>query len=415
MKASAHVIVGGGVAGASAAEALRGEGFEGRIVLVGEEQVPPYQRPPLSKELLRKEIQREAVTFRTPEFYARNSIELRLGQRVSALDIRNREIKLVDGSTIAYEKILVATGASPRHLGVPGEDLTGVHHLRTLDDSLLLSDALQRRPAVLVVGGGFIGCEVAASARQMGCDVTIVGPTLPMEHALGTEIGSLYAGYHRDHGVTIKRGTVVACLGTGSVEAARLSDGTVIACAAVVVGIGALPSDSWVHGHMDVSDGVETDEFCRASVDHVFAAGDVACSWRPRLNRRVRMEHYDNAELQGAAAGRAMCGTMRAYDRIPFFWSEQYDFSLQYYGHVLDWDRVVMRGRQKDGAFIAFYLKGDRIEAACALNRSSESNIIKNLVGRSDVKASNLADDGMSLKDLVRALASDASAEQGEP
>ena len=233
MTGSTFVIIGGGVTGVSAAEALRSEGFDGQIVLVGEEREPPYQRPPLSKQLLRHEIERDAVTLRAPEFYASNSIDLRLGERVSGLDLRSRQIELAEGSTIAYDKMLVATGASPRHLAVPGEDLAGVRYLRTLDDALLLTDALQHSPAVLVVGGGFIGCEVAASARQMGCAVTIVGPTLPMEHALGTEVGSLYAGYHRDRGVKLKiGGTVVQFLGKGALEAARLIrwDGVGVRC-----------------------------------------------------------------------------------------------------------------------------------------------------------------------------------------
>ncbi len=413
MTVPTYVIVGGGVAGASAAEALRGEGFDGRIVLVGEEREPPYQRPPLSKQLLRREIEPEAVSLRGSEFYASNSIDLRLGEPVSALGLRSRQIELVDGSTIAYDKVLVATGASPRHLVVPGEDLAGVHYLRTLDDALLLTGALQRRQALLVVGGGFIGCEVAASARQMGCDVTIAGPTLPMEHVLGTEIGLLYAGYHRDRGVKVKSGvTVVGFLGTGALEAARLSDGTVIASTAAVIGIGAVPSVSWLHGDLRLSDGVETDEFCRTSLAGVFAAGDVACSWRPRLNRRVRLEHFDNAESQGAAAGRAMLGAMRAYDPIPFFWSDQFDLYLQYYGQTRDWDRVMMRGREKDGSFIAFYLKGDRIEAACAINHSRESTAIKRLIGRSDVSVRALGDDGIPLKDLALPSARDAIAVQ---
>ncbi len=403
MSQATYVIVGGGVAGASAAEALRGEGFDGRIVLVGEERTSPYERPPLSKGLLRGEIGRETVTLRTPEFYERNAVELRLGEAASRLDVRNRQIELADGATLSYERVLVATGATPRRLGVQGEDLPGVHRLRTLDDSLRLADALQRRPAVLVVGGGFIGSEVAASARQTGCEVSIVGPTLPMEHALGAEVGELYAGYHRDHGVTVTSGvTVVEFLGTGALEAARLSDGRLLACGAAVVGVGATPSVGWLGDDVKLAGGgVETDEFCRTSVGDVFAAGDVACSWRPRLNRHVRLEHFDNAESQGAAAGRAMSGTMRAYDPLPFFWSDQYDLSLQYYGYAPSWDKVVMRGRSRDGSFAAFYLSANRIEAACAVNLSQEASAIKRLVGRSDVSERDLGDDGIRLKDLV--------------
>lgn len=416
MTVSTYAIVGGGVTGVSAAEALRNEGFDGHIVLVGEEREPPYQRPPLSKQLLRREIERKAVTLRAPEFYGSNSIDLRLGEHVSVLNLRSRQIELADDSAIAYDKVLVATGASPRHLAVPGGDLSGVHYLRTLDDSLRLTDALEHSPAVLVVGSGFIGCEVAASARQMGCEVTIVGPTLPMEHALGTEVGSLYASYHRDRGVKLKiGGTVVQFLGKGTLEAARLSDGTVLECAVCVVGIGAVPSVPRLLGNLRVSNGIETDEFCRTSSEYVFAAGDVAYSWRPRLNRRVRLEHFDNAESQGAAAGRAMHGAMRGYDPIPFFWSDQFDIFLQYYGQTLDWDQVLMRGRGKDSSFIAFYLKNNCIEAACAVNHSREANVIKRLIGRSDILARDLTNEGVALKDLVLTRADDAVAVQGKP
>ncbi|MEO6835941.1 MAG: FAD-dependent oxidoreductase [Candidatus Tumulicola sp.] len=395
MSRPTYAIVGGGVAGASAAEALRGEGFDGRIELIGAERDLPYERPPLSKTLLRGETGRDSAALRAPEFYARNSIELRLGEAVSRLDIPNRRIELAGGGRIAYDKVLVATGTSPRRLGIPGGDLAGIHYLRTLDDAALLASELQRRPALLVIGSGFIGCEVAASARQVGCEVTVVGPTLPMERALGAEVGAIYAGYHRARGVTLKSGhTIDAFLGTNALEAARLSDGSTVACDAVVVGIGVTPSVSWLGDELGSSAGVETDEFCRTNVDGVFAAGDVAFSWRPRLGRRIRLEHFDNAESQGAAAGRAMHGTMRAYDPIPFFWSDQYDFSLQYYGHASKWDRVVLRGPAADGSFIAFYLEHDRIEAICAVNRSRESSAIKRLIGRSDLPPQELAIDG---------------------
>lgn len=404
MSRPTYALIGGGVAGASAAEALRGQGFDGRVVLVGKESEPPYERPPLSKTILRGEARRESATLRTPEFYAGNSIELRLGEVVARLDVRNREIVLSGGETIAYDKVLVATGASPRRLAVPGGDLDGVHALRTLDDAMRLADALLRRAKVLVVGSGFIGCEVAASARHMGCDVVVVGPTLPMERALGAEIGALYAGYHRDRGVVVKSGlTVVEFVGTTTLEGARLSDGSTVACDCAVVGIGVVPSVSWLDDSLQSRDGIATDEFCRTAADGVFAAGDAAFSWRPRLERRVRLEHFDNAELQGAAAGRSMCGTMAPFDPLPFFWSDQYDISLQYYGFAPRWDRVVVRGRPADGSFGAFYLTGDRIAAACLVNRSAEANLAKRLIGRSDVSPRDLADADVSLKSLVSA------------
>lgn len=411
-----YVIAGGGVAATSAAEALRGDGFDGRILVIAEEAHAPYERPPLSKALLRGEIEPAAIRLRTPEFYERNAIELLLGRRVSGLQLKERLVKCNDGAAIPFSKLLIATGAMPRQLRVAGSDLPGVHYLHWLNDAIQVRNSLTRRPRVLVVGTGFIGCEVAASARQIGCNVALVGPSLPMEHVLGKEIAGLYSRFHRDHGVKLKSGATVAKFCGGNVlEAARLSDGNEIECDVAIVGIGVVPDTAWLPEDIKLSDGVETDEFCRTSVEDVFAAGDVACSWRPRSNRRVRLEHFDNAESQGAAAGRTMLGAMRPYDPIPFFWSDQYDLYLQYYGQTWDWDRVVMRGREKDDSFIAFYLKGDRIDAACAINRSKEANVIKRLIGRSDVSVRTLADDGIPLNDLALPPARDAIAVREKP
>ena len=257
---------------------------------------------------------------------------------------------------------------------------------------------------MLVVGTGFIGCEVAASARQVGCEVTLAGPSLPMEHVLGKEIAALYADRHLANGVSLRVGmTVTEFRGSRAVEAVRLSDGSELACDIAVVGVGVAPAIGWLGSQVAVSDGVDTDELCRTNVRGIFAAGDVACSWRPRLKRRVRLEHFDNAESQGAAAGRAMHGNTRPYDPIPFFWSDQYDVSLQYYGFARDWDRVVLRRHAGDDSLIAFYLKDGRVEAACTLNRSQDANVVKRLIGGTGVSDADLADDAKSLKSLIPA------------
>lgn len=401
-----YVIVGGGLAGVSAAEALRGAGFDGRVVLVGEEHEPPYQRPPLSKALLRGEVAPDFAFLRSPAFYVTNAIELHLGDRVARVDPSARDVECASGAHFKYDKLLVATGGTPRQLRVSGSDLSGIHCLRTLSQAIDLHSELQRHPHVLVVGGGFIGCEAAASARQLGCDVTIAGPSLPMAHALGPEVGAVYAGYHRDRGVTVKTGvTVTAFRGAGSLEEAVLSDGSTVACTIAVVGVGIDPSLGML-GDVDTSDGLLTDEFCRTGVDNVFAAGDVARTWRPRLNRHARLEHFDNAQLQGAAAARSMCDDQTPYDPVPFFWSEQYDFDLQYYGGAKEWDEVVFRGHPSQGSFVAFYRKDGRIDAACAVNRSREATVVKHLLGRNDVPARKLADDDIGLKTFVAAEAS---------
>lgn len=399
-----YVIVGGGVAAASAAESLRGDGFGGRIVVLGDETEAPYERPPLSKTLLRGELEPASVVLRAPDFYEKNQIELLLKTPVLELDLSKRSVRCADGQDVRFDKLLIATGASPRRLGIPGEQLCGVHYLRTLDDALALRAKLLSHPRILVVGTGFIGCEVAASARQVGCEVTLAGPSLPMEHALGKEIAALYADRHIAHGVSLRVGlTVTEFRGSRAVEAVRLSDGSELACDIAVVGVGVAPAIGWLGSHVVVSDGVDTDELCRTNVPGIFAAGDVACSWRPRLKRRVRLEHFDNSESQGAAAGRAMHGNTHPYDPIPFFWSDQYDVSLQYYGLARDWDRVVLRRRVGDESLIAFYLKDACVEAACTLNRSQDANVVKRLIGRSGVSDADLADDAKSLKSLIPA------------
>lgn len=258
-----YVIVGGGVAAASAAESLRGDGFGGRIVVLGDETEAPYERPPLSKTLLRGELEPASVVLRAPDFYEKNQIELLLKTPVLELDLSKRSVRCADGQDVRFDKLLIATGASPRRLGIPGEQLCGVHYLRTLDDALALRAKLLSHPRILVVGTGFIGCEVAASARQVGCEVTLAGPSLPMEHALGKEIAALYADRHIANGVSLRVGlTVTEFRGSRAVEAVRLSDGSELACDIAVVGVGVAPAIGWLGSHVVVSDGVDTDELC---------------------------------------------------------------------------------------------------------------------------------------------------------
>ncbi|MGH7728090.1 MAG: NAD(P)/FAD-dependent oxidoreductase [Vulcanimicrobiaceae bacterium] len=396
-----YVIIGAGVAGASAAEALRGEGFDGRVVLVGEETDLPYQRPPLSKELLRGEVTDDSVLLRTPGFYQSSAIELRLGERVVEIDPRLRRIAFASGARLDYDKVLVATGGEPRRMLIPSASLPGVCYLRRRSQAIALRDALQQHPHVLIVGAGFIGCEVAASARQLGCEVTVAAPTPPMAHALGQSVAGAYAAYHSGHGVKLKPGaTVTEFRGAARLEEALLSDGSAIPCSLAVVGIGIAPTQGVLSG-VETRDGIVTDEHCRTEIENVFAAGDIACSWRPRLNRRVRLEHFDNAESQGAAAARSMCDKLDPYDPIPFFWSDQYEFALQYYGNAASWDDVVLRGNPDDGSFIAFYMQSGRLEAGCLVNRSRDASALKRLLGKSGISRTRLADDDVPLKALI--------------
>lgn len=396
-----YLIVGGGLAGACAAEALRGQGFDGRIVLVGEEHDPPYQRPPLSKEWLTGKVPDDFPLLRTPEFYQKNTIELRLGDRVTNIDPAAHRAACASGTDLAYDKLLIATGGTPRRLRSPGAQLAGIHYLRTWNDSRELRKALGKRPHVLIVGAGFIGCEIAASARTMGCEVTIVDPLLPMAQALGKEVGEFYAGYHRKHGAKVITGLSVAEFrGKDAVEAVVLSSGEEMTCDMAVVGIGIMPVTDILAG-VDTRDGIITDEFCRTQIEDVFAAGDIAKSWRPRFNRSVRLEHFDNAQQQGAAAARSMCGKLEPYDPIPFFWSDQHDLGMQYYGSSAGWDQVVVRGRPAEESFIAFYVKDGRLDAACLVNRTRDATSVRRLLGHTGIEGSQLADDNVALKTLV--------------
>ncbi|MEO6835719.1 MAG: FAD-dependent oxidoreductase, partial [Candidatus Tumulicola sp.] len=239
-----------------------------------------------------------------------------------------------------------------------------------------------------------------------GCEVVIAGPTFPMAHVLGPQVGAVYGDYHLGHGVELKVGTTVTAFrGAGSLEAAVLSDGSTVACTIAVVGIGIVPSAGMLRG-LDTRDGLTTDEFCRTEIEGVFAAGDIARSWRPRLNRHVRLEHFEGAQSQGAAAARSMCGKLEAYDPIPFFWSEQYEFDLQYYGSAATWDEVAMRGAPAQGSFVAFYLQGGRIEAACTVNRSRDASGVMSLLGRTDIAAAQLSADDVPLKTFAQTEAS---------
>jgi 3-phenylpropionate/trans-cinnamate dioxygenase ferredoxin reductase subunit len=373
-KEKVYAIIGAGLAGFSAARTLRLEGFEGRVMLLGEETDAPYERPPLSKDRLRGEISRERVLLELPNYYEEHAIELQLGERVARIDPSLRVLELSGGSSVSYDKLLMATGAAPRHLDVPGHDLDGILYLRTLRDCEKLSDLLQAHPHVLIIGTGFIGCEVAASATQLGCKVTLAGPELPLAHVLGSELSEIYAGYHRDKGVTLKTGvTSTAFKGAGHVEQAIFSDGSTVDCDLVVAGIGVTPNIELVAGHVKIENGIATDEFCRTDVANIFAAGDVANSWHPRLGSRVRLEHFDNARRQGEAAAKTMIGKLEAFDTVPFFYSDQYGLDLAYRGSAPSWDKVIIRGKPQRGSFSAFYLKDRRILAVCSINRNAES------------------------------------------
>jgi 3-phenylpropionate/trans-cinnamate dioxygenase ferredoxin reductase subunit len=397
------VIVGAGMAGGKAVETLRDEGFDGRVVLVGAEPERPYERPPLSKDYLRGEQERAKVYLQEEGWYAEHDVELRTGVTVERLDLAQRSVVLTGGESIAYDALLLATGAEPRRPPIPGADLDGVHVLRTLADSDALRAVLDRGGRLAVVGGGWIGCEVAASARQRGLDVTVIEPAeLPLLRVLGPELGAFYRDVHAEHGVRLALGTGVEAIeGSGRAERVRTSDGATIDCDAVGLGVGVTPRTALAEGVLDVDNGILVDASLRASVDGVYAAGDVANHDHPLLGR-VRVEHWANALEQGPTAARAMLGQDVVYDRVPYFFSDQYDVGMEYAGLSEPGDEVVFRGDPATREFVAFWLRDGRLTAGMNVNVWDVNEHIQELVrSRATVDRARLVDPDVPLETLV--------------
>jgi 3-phenylpropionate/trans-cinnamate dioxygenase ferredoxin reductase component len=400
-----HVIVGASLAGATAAETLRNEGFEGRIVLIGAEDERPYERPPLSKDYLRGESGRDKVYVHDEGFYAEHGIELRLGRTAASLETASAELVLDDGERLAYDRLLLATGAEPRRLEIPGGELDGVLYLRSVQDSDTLRERLDRGGALVVVGAGWIGAEVAASARQRGLDVTVIEPaSVPLERVLGAEVGAIYRDIHTDHGVQLLLGTgVEAFEGDQAVERVRTSDGRVIECDLVVVGVGVQPRVQLAEqAGIAVDNGILVDEHLQASAPGVFAAGDVANAHHPFYGERIRVEHWANALNQGPAAARNMLDQPVAYERLPYFFSDQYDVGMEYSGFAHSWDRVVFRGDPEGREFVAFWLTDDRVVAGMNVNVWDVNEAIQQLIReRVEVDDRRLADPDVPLEELT--------------
>jgi 3-phenylpropionate/trans-cinnamate dioxygenase ferredoxin reductase subunit len=399
------VIVGASLAGAKAAETLRAEGFDGRVVLVGAEAERPYERPALSKDHLRAEADREEVYVHPASFYAEQDIELRLGTLAVSLDPSMRELTLDAGERLPYDRLLLATGAEPRRLAIPGADLDGVLYLRTVEDAAELRRRLDRGGAAVIVGAGWIGAEVAASARQRGLDVTVLDPAaVPLERVLGREVGAIYREIHTDHGVRMLMGTGVdAFEGRTEVERVRTSDGRTLDCDFVVVGVGVTPrSGLAVRAGLAVDDGIRVDQHLQTSAPGVFAAGDVANAYHPHYSKRIRVEHWANALHQGPVAAHGMLGRAAVHDRVPYFFSDQYDVGMEYAGFAPTWDRIVLRGDPATRAFIVFWLVRDRVVAGMNVNVWDVSEPIQRLIrDRVPVDDRRLADPGIGLEDLA--------------
>ncbi len=398
MATQTFVIVGASLAGAKAAETLRAEGFDGRVVLLGAEPERPYERPPLSKEYLRGEADGKPYVH-DEGFYGEQEIELRTSTRVEAIDPGASTVTLAAGETLAFDRLLIATGAQPRPLTLPGAERALT--LRTTADSDTIRARIEAGGRLVTIGAGWIGSEVAASARQKGCEVTILEMTeVPLERVLGPELGAVYRDVHTDHGTTFIGGAAVEAIEAGGV---RLGDGRLIEADFVVAGVGVQPRTALAEGAgLAVDNGILVDEHLRTSAPAIFAAGDVANVAHPFFGERIRVEHWHNALEQGPAAARAMLGSDDPYDRIPYFFSDQYDVGMEYAGFAREWDRVVFRGDRAAREFIAFWVAGGRVLAGMNVNVWDVTDDIQKLIrSRAIVDAARLADPDVPLDELV--------------
>jgi 3-phenylpropionate/trans-cinnamate dioxygenase ferredoxin reductase component len=399
------VIVGGGLAGAKAAETLRAEGFDGRVVLIGEEPHRPYERPPLSKQYLRGEQGFEDAAVHPAEFYDQHDIELRTSTKVQTLDAVSRAVTLASVERLGYDRLLMATGATPGRLRVPGSEFNGVHYLSNLSDAEALRAAITPASRVVVVGAGWIGSEVAASARQLGASVTLVERgSVPLERVLGTEAGRIYADLHAAHGVDLRVGADVdAILGSGVVEAVRLNDGAILPAEMVVVGVGVEPrTEVAKSAGLSIDNGIAVDEFLQTSVPGIYAAGDVDNPFHPCYGRHIRLEHWSAALHQGPVAAHNMLGYKSAYDRTPYFYSDQYDLSMEYRGWAPVFDQVIFRGDVASSQFLTFWLHERQIVAVMNANVWDIGDTIEQLLhGGQPVDPAALADTDTDLVHLA--------------
>jgi 3-phenylpropionate/trans-cinnamate dioxygenase ferredoxin reductase subunit len=403
-----YVIVGASLAGAKAAEALRAEGFDGPVVLIGDETERPYERPPLSKGYLLGSAERESIFVHPAGWYAEHDVDLRLGTRVSAIDPAAHDITLADGSRVGYARLLLTTGASPRHLPVPGADLPGVLYLRRVADSEQVKATFQAASRVAVIGAGWIGLETTAAARAAGVEVTLLETAeLPLLRVLGAEVARVFASLHSEHGVDSRYGVQVAEITAsgGRASGVLLADGTHVAADAVVVGVGIRPDVQLAEAAgLAVRNGIVVDAQLRSSNPDIFAAGDVANAFNPLLGTHIRVEHWANALHQPETAARAILGQDVAYDRVPYFYTDQYDLGMEYSGYVEPggYDQVVFRGDVAKREFIAFWLREGRVLAGMNVNVWDVNDVVQDLVRAArPAEISKLADPDVPLQEVL--------------
>jgi 3-phenylpropionate/trans-cinnamate dioxygenase ferredoxin reductase subunit len=408
-KDDAFVIVGASLAGANAAQALREEGFDGSVVLIGDESELPYERPPLSKEYLMGKSGKEKLYALPADWYPEHNVELRLGETVIGVDAAAKQVALASGETVGYTKLLLTTGSAPRRLSVPGAGADGVHYLRRVSDSDAIRTVIESASKIAVIGAGWIGLEAASAARTAGVDVTVIETAeLPLLRVLGREVAQVFADLHTANGTELIFGASVQEItaADGKATGVLLGDGRQVQADAVIVGVGITPNVGLAaDAGLAVDNGVVVDASLRTSDPDIFAAGDVASAFHPAYGKHVRVEHWSNARHQPKAAAKAMLGQEVSYDRVPYFFTDQYDLGMEYAGYVEPggYDRVVFRGDVPGREFIAFWVASDgRVLAGMNVNIWDVNDQLMELVRKAQpVDATALADPDTPLDSLA--------------
>ncbi len=402
------VIVGAGQAAAQAIDMLRRKGFRGRIAMVGDEPGLPYQRPPLSKKFLAGALERDRLLLRPASFYADQGVQMHIGRRAEEIDRSAQRLRLDDGTTLAYDALLLATGSRPRRLSVPGADLPGVHYLRTITDVDRIRDELDQTRRLAVIGGGYIGLEVAATVRELGREVTIIEATdRVMGRVTCPQVSAFYAAEHTRRGVRILCNTaireLVADASSGRVRAVICQDGTAVPADMVVIGVGVAPADELAaSAGLECSNGIVVDEHCRTSDPNIYAAGDCTNHPSPHYGCRLRLESVDNAFEQASSAVLNLLGTPTVHDKVPWFWSDQYDLKLIIVGLSQGHDTAVMRGDPESRSFSVCYLRQGELIAVDTVNSPKDQMAARKLVAaRARPDPARLADTSIPLKDCA--------------